>query len=287
MKRRQLLQVLGSAVLSLPLAARLGSAAEKGSRKILFFSRSVLFEHSVVHREGDQLSFAETIFTQWCQRAGLTVDCSKDGRVFDGDLDQYAAIVSYSCGTGADMLKTQSKDGSPPMSEQGLKRLQDAVALGKPFVAIHPGFLLLPDVMGTGYIGHGMQQESKLRVVSPQSPGVQGLGESLTLTEEWFSLVDFAPDLHVILVQETEGMQIERPADKKCYNRPPYPATWARQHGKTRAFYTSLGHREDVWTNPVFEKIAMGGLAWALGDLQADVTPNIEKVAPRANDRTK
>jgi type 1 glutamine amidotransferase len=287
MKRRQMLQTLGSAMLSLPWAARLGSAAENGPRKVLFFSRSVLFEHPVVHREGDRLSLAETTFTQWCQRAGLAVDCSKDGRVFDGDLDQYAAIVSYSCGTGPDMLKTQSKDASPAMSEQGLKRLQDAVVQGKPFVAIHPGFLLLPDVMGTGYIGHGMQQEGKLRVVSPRFPGVQGLGDSLTLTEEWFSLVDFAPDLHVILVQETEGMQTERPVDKKCYNRPPYPATWARQYGKTRAFYTSLGHREDVWANPVFERIAMGGLAWAMGDLQADVTPNIQQVAPRANERTK
>lgn len=287
MNRRQILKMFGSAVVGLLLVVRPGAAAEKECRKILFFSRSVLFEHTVVHREIDQLSTAETVLTRWCQRAGLKVECTKDGRVFDRDLDQYAAIVSYSCGTAADMLKPQSKDGSPPMSEQGLKQLREAVAGGKPFVAIHPGFLLLPDVVGTGYIGHGLQQEATLRVTSPRFPGMQGLGDSLTLTEEWFSLIDFAKDLHVILVQETGGMRTAHPLDKKCYNRPPYPATWARQYGKTRVFYTSLGHREDVWTNPVFEQIAMGGLRWAMGDLQADVTPNIEQAAPQANELMK
>ena len=287
MKRRQMLQSLGTAALGWPLAGRLGCAAANRARKVLFFSRSVLFEHSVVHRTGSELSFAENIFFELCQRMGLQADCAKDGRLFDGDLDQYAAIASYSCGTGADMLKPQSKDGSAPMSERGLKRLREAVAGGKPFVAIHPGFLLLPDAVGTGYIGHGAQQEAMVRVVSPQFPGVQGLGATVKLMEEWFSLVDFAKDLHVILLQETQGMQTKSPTDKKCYDRPPFPATWARLQGKTRVFYTSLGHREDVWTNPVFRKILSGGLSWALGDVQADVTPNIEQVAPRANERTR
>ena len=59
-----------------------------------------------------------------------------------------------------------------------------------------------------------------------------------------------------------------------------YPATWTRMHGKGRVFYTSMGHREDVWTNPVFQTILAGGISWALGEANADVTPNVEKVAP-------
>ncbi len=48
-------------------------------------------------------------------------------------------------------------------------------------------------------------------------------------------------------------------------------------------FYTSLGHREDIWTNPFFQTIALGGLAWASGRADADITPNIDAVAPKAN----
>ena len=88
---------------------------------------------------------------------------------------------------------------------------------------------------------------------------------------------NFAKDLHVILVQETEYMKGD------CYRRPNYPCTWARLHGKGRVFYTSLGHREDVWTNPFFQAIVLGGFDWALGNASADVKPNIDKVTPQAN----
>ena len=42
------------------------------------------------------------------------------------------------------------------------------------------------------------------------------------------------------------------------YKRPPYPSTWARMHGKGRVFYTSMGHREDVWTSPEFQAVLIG-----------------------------
>ena len=45
-----------------------------------------------------------------------------------------------------------------------------------------------------------------------------------------------------------------------------------------------MGHREDVWTNPVFQDILIGGVAWALGDVEADVTPNFQQVTPRGNE---
>jgi type 1 glutamine amidotransferase len=99
-------------------------------------------------------------------------------------------------------------------------------------------------------------------------------GGGFDLMEEWYSLKDYSPDLHVLIVQETKGM---KGAD---YQRAPYPATWARMHGKGRVFYTSMGHREDVWTNPLFQSILLGGIAWTLRNVDADVSPNLESAAP-------
>jgi type 1 glutamine amidotransferase len=96
------------------------------------------------------------------------------------------------------------------------------------------------------------------------------------MLEEWYSLKNFAPNLHVILVQETAGM------NGRDYQRPPFPATWARMHGKGRVFYTSMGHREDVWTDERFQKIFLGGLGWSVGNVEADVTPNMSEVTPEA-----
>ena len=66
----------------------------------------------------------------------------------------------------------------------------------------------------------------------------------------------------------------------KEYERPPFPNTWARLEGKGRIWYTSMGHREDVWTNPIFRKVLKGGIDWACGDAIAEVPPNLESVAP-------
>ena len=81
-------------------------------------------------------------------------------------------------------------------------------------------------------------------------------------------------DLHVVLAMETEGMQGPE------YARPAFPAAWARRHDKGRVFYTTLGHREDVWTNPAFQRILEGGMRWAYGQQNANVTPNVKKVTP-------
>ncbi len=67
------------------------------------------------------------------------------------------------------------------------------------------------------------------------------------------------------------------------YDRPPYPATWARKHGQGRVFYTSMGHREDVWVHPIFESILVGGLKWILGMVEAEVPTNISEVTPEAS----
>jgi hypothetical protein len=45
-----------------------------------------------------------------------------------------------------------------------------------------------------------------------------------------------------------------------------------------------MGHREDVWTNPLFQEILFGGIAWAVRNVDADVTPNIDGVAPNCGE---
>jgi len=130
-------------------------------------------------------------------------------------------------------------------------------------------------MLGGEFIVHGEQQKAKMKVASRNLPGLEGL-EDFDIVEEWYALKNFAKDLHVILVQETAGMRND------CYQRPSYPATWARKHRQGRVFFTSLGHREDVWTHPECQKVILAGFNWALGNVDADVTPNVEQVTPKA-----
>ncbi len=59
-----------------------------------------------------------------------------------------------------------------------------------------------------------------------------------------------------------------------------YPVSWSKEIGKGRVFYTSLGHREDIWdpawkdrdgkrenspeVSETFQKHLLDGIRWAL-----------------------
>lgn len=282
MRRREMLLTGGAAMLGLAgFPFRSVAGGEKKRQKVLYFTRSVQYEHSVVHREGGKLSHSERILTELGKKSGFDVECSKDGRIFDGDLSQYDGLVFYTCGD----MSQPSVDKAPPMSAEAKKRLVAAVAAGKPFVGVHSacfwGADAAPDdpylaMVGSRFIAHGAQQESTMLVTSPGFPGVKDAGKSFRLMDEWYAMKNFAKNLHVILAEDNQGME------GKMYQRPPFPSTWARRHGKGRVFFTAMGHREDVWTNPLFQQILLGGITWALGNVEADISPNLDQATPKA-----
>jgi uncharacterized protein len=287
MKRRDMLKLTSTmlGLSALPLGSLL--AAEPKTRKILYFTRSAGFVHPVVDRKGEKLAFSEKVLTEMGKKAGYEVQCSQDGGIFDGSLDAYDAIAFY---TSGDLTQPSPKGTGTPMTVAGKEKLLSAIAAGKGFIGIHAAtdsfranssskpldpYLAM---LGAEFVGHDAQQEATLRIAS-QFPGISGLRKDgrITLMEEWYAQRRFAKDLHVILVQETEHMK------GRQYQRAPFPATWARMHQKGRVFYTSLGHREDVWTSPVFQAVALAGLAWVTGRVAFDPKPNIDEVTPGAN----
>jgi uncharacterized protein len=286
LNRRTILK-FSSAAFTMPWWSAIANGAEP-AKKILFFTKSSGFQHSVVTRKGDELSHAEKVLQDLGKAQGFIVECTKDGRVFDRDLSEYSAFVFYTSGD----LTQPGTDKTPPMSARGKQALLDAIASGKGFVGSHcasdtfhtPGKPFETQdqkdpyiaMLGGEFIRHGEQQKAQMTVVDPKFPGMPQ-DRSFEMHEEWYSLKNFAPDLHVLLVNETTGMK------GKDYERPRFPATWARLHGKGRVFYTSMGHREDVWTNPVFQSILMGGIKWAASQVEADVAANIGQVTPGAN----
>jgi type 1 glutamine amidotransferase len=272
------------------------SAADEGitPRRLLFFHRSAGFQHSVVEVKDGKPCYAETILRPICEQHKWELVSTKDGDVFTPEnIAGFDAFLFYTTG---DLTDSESKDDSKPMSQAGKDALLDAIRNGKGFVGFHcasdtfhsegdrdqtqpPGerdpYI---NMVGGEFIVHGEQQETTMTLVDPRFPGAGSFGRSFDMHEEWYSLKNFADDLHVLLVNETKDMR------GRHYDRPPYPATWVRNHGKGRVFYTSMGHREDVWTSPQFQSLVIGGITWAVGDAEADTTPNIQSVTPQANE---
>jgi type 1 glutamine amidotransferase len=299
LNRREMIARASAAALGLAVYPSILCAAEGGQkRKVLFFSKSSGFEHSVIRRTDGQPSFAEKLLQQWGPEQNIEFTFSKDGSLFNPQyLQQFDAFFFVTTGD----LTTAGTDKNPPMTPEGKKAFLDAIHGGKGFIGSHcasdtfhspnydhtetrykddPQGQVDPylAMLGGEFIIHGEQQRSRMIPVDRNFPGMKDFPEDFSPLEEWYSLKNLASNLHVILVQETQGMK------GNMYQRPPYPATWARAYGSGRVFYTNMGHREDVWTNPVFKNLLLGGIQWASGAVQASIAPNLQQVAPRASE---
>jgi len=129
-------------------------------------------------------------------------------------------------------------------------------------------------MVGGEFVVHGAQQKGAMKVVSPNFPGMEGLGNAFSIFEEWYVLFKFAKDLHVILVQETEHMK------GPAYQRPSYPprgpACRARAGCSTPRWDTSK-----IWSTKTFRQGVIGGIAWTLHNVDAEVPPTSLKLRPR------
>jgi len=52
-----------------------------------------------------------------------------------------------------------------------------------------------------------------------------------------------------------------------------FAVTWVRDYGKGRVFYSSLGHREEVWDRPDIQTMWTEAVKWAMGLTKGDATP--------------
>ena len=285
---------LASVVAGLILAPALTASA--APKKILFFSKSSGYEHSVISWKTGQPSFAEKVLLDLGKKNDWEFSFSKDGSKFSPEyLAQYDAVFFYTSGD----LFTAGTDKQPPMTPAGKQALFDYVRGGKGFIATHSATdsfhtaneaKKAPDrfvnhgkdadpyvcFIGGEFIIHGAQQVATNKVIDPKFPGFEKVGDSFAFNEEWYSLKDFARDDHALTVIDAPHMK------GTMYERPPYPNTWARAEGKGRVWYSAMGHRDDVWTNPTFQQILVGGIKWAIGEVPADVTPNLQTAAPGA-----
>jgi len=278
----------------LALSNRLAGASNKS---VLVFTKSSGFEHAVVKRVDGKPSIMDDTVTELGHKHGFKVGVTKDGRIFDSkEIHSYAGVVFFTTGD----LTALGTDGKPPMTPKGKQTLLEAVQKGMGFVGVHAAsdtFHTQPDPpdLSNRYIAHGDQQDPYLKMLGaefivhgreprlqdanlivndPKFPGLEGVTSPVSFNEEWYSLKDFMPDLHVILTLETHGMKGE------CYQRAPYPVMWARMQGKGRVFFTAMGDRPENWKNEFFLNSLAGGIRWSIGDASPQVAVNLKQAAP-------
>jgi len=292
--RRKFLKTAALAGAAASFPARLMPASQK---TLLVFTKSSGFEHQVVKRVDGKPSILENTVTELGKTHGFQVETSKDGRIFDSaDFHKFAGMLFFTTGD----LTKEGTDKNPPMSAEGKQKFLDAIHGGTGFVGVHAAadtFHTEPDSMekGTRYVAYGEKSDPYLRMMGgefiihgdnprlqttdliindPKFPGLEGVTSPVEMNDEWYSLKDFMPDLHVILTIDTSKLK------NAPYERRPYPGTWARMHGKGRVFYTAIGDRPENWQNAFFQNLLAGGIRWTIGDVNASIPTNITTATP-------
>lgn len=159
---------------------------------------------------------------------------------------------------------------------------------GHAFIGMHsasdtfhgfPGFL---DMLQGEFAGHGAQVPADLIAADTRHPANGGVGEKWNIALEEMYLIKHHDRSKLRALWYLRHHPNE-PA-KVGYNA----VSWCRNAGKGRVFYTSLGHREDLWSadpalkdrkNSVeiskqYQAHLLGGISWVLGLSQGSAEPN-------------
>lgn len=224
--------------------------------------------------------------TGYGERYGFRVELLSQADVETGKLREFGGFFVYGAGLteGGDWDRLSS-------------RAQDALSTvikkrGAGLVALHEAAGIAPSsgprgrnqarrsawvrLIGGESIGALPSRLGRLRMADRSVPGMTQLNAGFELKERWLALKNFDPEVHVIMVQETANLE------GALYERPAYPASWLRYHGKGRIFYSSLGYELDGWEGDVLRRSVVGGALWVLRDTEADVSSNLMRVTPRA-----
>jgi len=269
-------------------------ARHAAPKKLLVVTTTSGFRHS-------SIPTAEKILSQLATNSGeFTVDFVEQpsgkpaGLKSDATDDQKAAYqaaeTAWEQGPLKDALQKLSPDnlkkydgvvfasttGDLPIPDK--QGLLDWIKAGHAFIGIHaasdtfhgwPGYI---DMLGGEFKHHGRQVSVTCLNQDPANPATAGLPAAWTISQEeiyQFTNYDSAK-VHDLLI-----------LDKHPESGAPghYGVSWCKEYGAGRVFYTSIGHREDIWdTDPsikdrknspeiskAYQAHVLGGIEWALG----------------------
>jgi len=257
--------------------------AQGAPKKVLVVTTTTGFRHS-------SIPTAEKVLGQLARESGVfTVDYARvepndpqyrgpDGKPDKAKVEEairkvLAEKMSPAALKNYDAVIFANTTGMLPLPDP--QAFLDWIKSGKGFVGMHSAtdtfhnFKPYIDMIGGEFKQHGAQVEVEPINEDKECPACRNIPPDWKVFDEIYQFKNFdRTKVHGLLT-----------LDKHPNNKTPgdYPISWCKEYGKGRVFYTSLGHREDVWDpnwpnrkNPkevaeLYQKHILEGIKWALG----------------------
>jgi uncharacterized protein len=195
---------------------------------------------------------------------GVTVEPESCGRVNKETLKNFDVVLFFTTGS--------------PLTKDELKDLEEWVKAGGGFAGTHCATDTLYNttygaLVGGYFDGHPWHQKIRIKVEDPKHAAAAGFKNGDEITDEIYQFRD-APysreKLHIILSVDNSSIDTSKGKRKDG----DYAIAWCQDYGKGRSFYTSLGHRKEVWKDERFQKHLLAGLHWAAHQADGSAAPS-------------
>jgi quinoprotein glucose dehydrogenase len=230
--------------------------------RLMVFTFSAGYEHAVARIAPNGMSIVDQAWTDWAKNdPRFEVIINHDPNWFTTEnLAQVDTVFFYTT-------------GELPIPASGRQALQAFVENGGGFVGAHCAtdtFYDWPwygDMVGGYFDGHpwGANSTVTVEVLDQDHPATRHFGAGFAITDEIYQMKDpySVTRLHELLRLNTQQTDMARKGIHRTDGD--FAISWTRRQGKGRVFYSSLGHRRDVWAHPAYQQHLIGGMLWAAG----------------------
>ncbi len=249
---------LAAALLAAPPPAQ---AQDDGKKHLLVLGASSFFAH-------DSVSHAMFTMAKIGERSGLfDVRFRTDMELVSKqklrgnrkNLDYFDAVMFYTQGDlelgadqKADLLRFVKEDG---------KGILVAHSGTDSFRESWPEYV---EMVGGAFVNHPWHQKVRIRVDDRSHPVTRHFPESFEVTDEIYQLNRYSRD-QVRVLMTLDPSSVDLTAKGVQRQDRDFAITWVREFGKGRVFSTVLGHREEVWDDPVIQRMWLEAFRWAVG----------------------
>lgn len=255
-------RVLASTALAVLVPTAYAAAQETTPTKtILVISTTKGFRHS-------GCSYGKPVITKIGEESGKFVAiCTEDPKVInDGFLADIDCIV-WNNATGSFLNDDQKA------------ALLKYVREGGGFVGIHAAtdshydWPEYPGLIGGWFDGHPWNEQVTIRIEVPDHSACQPVDNPWVIADEIYQHREWSREKVCVLMSlDPDGTDFTKPGMKRQDGD--YGICWCKQYGKGRSLYTALGHRNEVFDDPVFQKHLLNSILWAMGEFEGTCEPH-------------
>ncbi len=225
--------------------------------------RLLLFEKINGFRDAPSVNAAHAAFVDLARRNHWTLVTTDKGGAFNrATLRQFDAVIWNNI--SGDVLTLAERAAMKGYIEQGGSFVGVHGSAGDP---VYWWDWYVDTLIGARFAGHPFQkqfQPGRVVIDNPADPIAKGLPPEWTVTEEWYSFKNNprATGSHILATLDENSY--EPLFMKRSLRMGDHPIAWSRCIGKGRMFYSAIGHRPELYTDPVYQQMLTNALGWAV-----------------------